>query len=51
MPIEGFSSITVPDEVKNRLQKIAEKTFRTVPKLIEWMLDQCFPEEKAEVAA
>lgn len=43
--------MTVADEVFNRLQKQAEKTFRTVPKLVEWMLDQCFPEEKAEAAS
>ena len=47
MPIEGYSSITLSDEVIQRLRKVAEETSRTVPKVIEHMLNTCFPKEAA----
>jgi len=50
MPEKGYSSVTLPDRVYERLQKCAEDTVRTVPKLIEWMLDQCFPEKPKQEA-
>jgi len=47
MPVEGYSSITLSDEVIQRLKKAGEDTSRTVPKVIEFMLNQCFPKQEA----
>lgn len=49
MPKRGYSSITVSEEVLERLQEIAKETHRTVPKVIEHMLDKLYP--KVEVTA
>ena len=48
MPEKGYSSITVSDEVYERLKRHAEETHRTVPKLIEHLLDRFFPEPREE---
>lgn len=48
MPERGYSSITVTDEVYERLKRHAEETHRTVPKLIEHLLDRFFPEPREE---
>lgn len=47
MPKEGYSSVAVSDEVYERLKKNAEETHRTVPKLIEHMLDKLFRAREA----
>jgi predicted CopG family antitoxin len=39
MPREGYSSISVSDEVYEELQKRAEKEHRTVPGTIEHLLE------------
>lgn len=44
MPEKGYSSITVSNEVYERLRRHARETHRTVPKLIEHLLDRFFPE-------
>lgn len=38
MPKEGFKSVTVSEELYKKLEKIAKKTFRTVPSVIEYLL-------------
>ena len=48
MPVKGFSSITVPDETLERLKQIADETHRTVPKVIEHMLEEMYPQREAE---
>ena len=40
MPAEGFSTITVSTEVYTKLQRFAEKTKRSVPKAVEFLVDQ-----------
>jgi hypothetical protein len=39
MPRKGWSVITVTDELKAKIAKIAVKEGRTVPKVIERMVD------------
>jgi hypothetical protein len=39
MPVEGFKSITVSEEVFDKLQKLAEKNHRTVPGTIQHLLE------------
>lgn len=48
MPVNGYSSITVSDEIIDRLKKEAEATHRTVPKLIEFMLEEVFSKQSVE---
>jgi len=44
VPERGYPSIIVSNEVYERLKRHAEETHRTVPKLIEHLLDRLFPE-------
>jgi len=39
LPVEGYQSITVPDFVYKKLQKLASSTHRSIPKLIEYLLE------------
>ena len=39
MPKEGFSSITLSDDVITQLQDRVKKSKRTIPKEIEWLLE------------
>jgi hypothetical protein len=41
MPREGYRTITVKEAVYCQLEKIAEKTYRTVPGTIEFLLAEC----------
>jgi hypothetical protein len=38
MPVEGFETVTVSTECYNKLKERAEKTQRSIPKLIEFLL-------------
>jgi predicted transcriptional regulator len=40
MPERGYKSITVPEDLYKKLQKLAEETHRTVPGLIGYLLDE-----------
>jgi len=40
MPAEGFSTITVSTEVYTKLQRFAEKTKRSIPKAVEFLVEQ-----------
>ena len=40
MPAEGFKSITISTKVYEQLEKYAEKTKRSIPKAIEFLLEQ-----------
>jgi predicted transcriptional regulator len=40
MPPEGYAVITVSDDVRNRLAKIAEREFSTIPKIIQKMIKE-----------
>lgn len=49
MPIKGYGSITVPKDLLQRLKSVAQENHRTVPKSIEHMLDEMYPQ--TEVSA
>jgi predicted transcriptional regulator len=49
MPVTGYSSVTVSDEIIDRLKKEADASHRTVPKLIEFMLEEVFPRQAVEL--
>jgi len=38
--VEGYASITVSDLVYKKLQKLASSTYRTIPKLIEYLIER-----------
>lgn len=38
MPVEGYKSITVSEEVHKKLGEYAEKTKRTVPEAVEFLV-------------
>jgi len=40
LPREGFKSITISEDVYEKLEKLAKETFRTVPAVIEYLLEQ-----------
>jgi len=40
MPKEGYVSITVREDLYAKLDKLAKETFRTVPAVIEYLLEQ-----------
>jgi predicted CopG family antitoxin len=40
MPREGYRSITVKEDVYCQLEKIADATHRTVPEVIEHLIEQ-----------
>jgi len=48
LPKKGFTTITVPDRVHDRLSRIAEESHRSVPKLIEHMLEKMYPQKEGE---
>ena len=39
MPKEGFSSITLSDHILSKLADRTKKSKRTIPKEIEWLLE------------
>lgn len=39
MPKEGFSTITVSNDVYGRLKEFAERTHRSIPHAIEYLID------------
>ncbi len=39
MPVKGFSSITVKDEVKQKLEKLADKNHESLADAIQRLLD------------
>jgi len=39
MPVEGFKSVTISKETYKELGKIAEKTHRSIPEVIEFLLE------------
>jgi hypothetical protein len=40
MPAEGFSTITVTVDVHKKLKAFADKTHRSIPKAVEYLVDQ-----------
>jgi hypothetical protein len=46
MPREGYSSITIPNKLKKKLDKIAKKEESSIPRAIEEMANKklCIPE-------
>jgi len=38
MPAEGYKTITINEETYKKLEKLADKTCRTIPSLIEYLL-------------
>ena len=40
MPRKGYRSITVKEAVHCQLEKIAETTFRTVPEVIKYLIEE-----------
>ena len=40
MPVKGFKTISISQDVYNRLKHIAEKEFRSIPSLIEKLLEE-----------
>jgi predicted CopG family antitoxin len=40
VPVEGFETITVSTDLYKKLKEIAEKTQRSVPKVIEHLLNK-----------
>lgn len=40
MPAEGFKTVTVSTEVFQQLEKFAEKTKRSIPKAIEYLISE-----------
>jgi len=40
MPLPGYKTITVPDEVKQKLKQLAEKTHRTIPEVVEDLVEK-----------
>jgi len=41
MPVEGFTSITVSNELKKKLEELADKHHRSIPQTIEHLLENC----------
>lgn len=41
MPVEGFETITVSTDLYKKLKDIGEKTQRSIPKVIEYLLVKC----------
>lgn len=41
MPKEGYSSVTISNETKQRLGKLAEKNGETIPETIKRLLNEC----------
>jgi hypothetical protein len=39
MPVEGFKSVTIPEETYKQLEIMADRTHRSIPKLIEYLLE------------
>ena len=46
MPKTGYKSITIPNKLKNKLEKLAHKKGQTIPKLIEQLTNQAITKEK-----
>jgi len=40
MPVEGWKSITVSEQTYKQLEQLAEKTHRTIPKLVEFLIEE-----------
>ena len=51
MPKKGYKSITVPEVLHNRLMEIADKTHRSIPKLIEYMLEEVYSKQDGGAVA
>jgi predicted transcriptional regulator len=41
MPREGYCSITISDELRSKLDKIADKIEKSIPETIEFLVDNC----------
>lgn len=41
MPREGYTSVTISDKLKAKLDKIADKIDKSVPETIEFLLENC----------
>jgi predicted transcriptional regulator len=41
MPKEGYCSVTISDALKLKLDKIADKTEKSIPETIEFLIDNC----------
>jgi len=50
MPYPGYRSVSLREAIVERLTEIAEETHRTVPQVIEYMLDRIYPKIKKEAA-
>jgi predicted transcriptional regulator len=45
VPKKGWTSITISDDTKTKLDKLAKKREKTIPKIIEKMLNEALAEE------
>ena len=41
MPREGYVCVTISDELKLKLDKIAEKIDKSIPETINYLLENC----------
>jgi predicted transcriptional regulator len=41
MPKEGYCSVTISDELKLELDKIADKIEKSIPETIKFLVDNC----------
>jgi predicted transcriptional regulator len=41
MPREGYCSVTISDELKLELDKIADKIDKSIPETIKYLLENC----------
>jgi len=51
LPREGYKTITVSEEVYEKLDKMAKESFRTVPQYIEYLLQKILENKTKEVVA
>jgi len=49
LPREGYKTITVSEEVYEKLDKMAKESFRTVPQYIEYLLQKILENKTKEV--
>jgi hypothetical protein len=44
MPREGYSTVTIPMQLHHRLHEAARSEYRSMPKQIEHMLNELYPD-------
>jgi len=49
VPVEGYKTITISEQVFSELERLAKETHRSIPKLIEYLVERANarPEKEA----